>query len=370
MSACAPTNEPEASPEPESSFPANSYATAIDRYEPLGLVRGAERSLPVDEAGSDYEEAHNIALETKSYALLIWQAGALRVEKYFEPGTPDLRQEAASMHKSVLALLVAAAIDDGFIESANDEAGRYIPEWADDPRGAIRVVDLLTMSSGLAPMSGDGGADSDAARYIYDGLDARQKTLSQPLLDKPGELFDYQNLTSQVLVIVLENATRKPYAEYLSSRLWQPIGAADAYVWLNEPDGFPRGYSTLLATARDWLRIGLLVKDRGEYEGERIVAADLIEAATSSSASNPVYGWQIWLGTEYQPKRRYSSRRPLSVVASEPFLVDDMIYFDGFGGQRVYVSREKDLVIVRLGEMDVDWDDAALPNAVIRDLPQ
>ena len=367
--ACAPTEEANLAPELESPFPPNSYATAIDRYAPLGLVRGAEEDLAVDEARSDYAAAHDLAVETDSYALLVWRDGALRVETYFEPATSDVRQETASMHKSVLALLVAAAIDDGFIASADDEVSRYIPEWADDPRGAIRVVDLLTMSSGLAPLSPDGGADSEAARYVYDGVDARQKTLSPPLLDKPGDVFDYQNLTSQLLVIVLENATQQSYAGYLSERLWRPIGASDAYVWLNEPDGFPRGYSTLLAKARDWLRVGLLVKDRGEYGGEQVIAADLIDAATKSSATNPNYGWQIWLGAQYQPMRKYSTRSTLGVVASEPFLVDDMIYFDGFGGQRVYISREKDLVIVRLGEMTVDWDDAALPNAVIRDLP-
>lgn len=55
-------------------------------------------------------------------------------------------------------------------------------------------------------------------------------------------------------------------------------------------------------------------------------------------------------------------------TASEPFLVDDMIYLDGFGGQRVYISRSLDLVIVRMGESRPDWDDTKLPNLVIEAL--
>lgn len=367
LSACAVVNEKETAGEASAIFPPNSYATVMDRYEPLGIVRGADGDdIPTKGPENDFKDAKEIAVRTDSYALLIWRDGTLCVEQYFAPATSELRQETASMHKSVLGLLVAAAIDDGYIASADEPIGQYIPEWANDPRGDIQVRDLLTMSAGLKPLSREGGAQSDAAKYVYNGAAARQTTLSSMLGASPGEVFDYQNLTSQLLVMVLEDATKKPYAEFLSERLWRPLGASEAYVWLNETDGFPRGYSGLLATARDWLRVGLLIKDFGAYGGEQVIDAALIEAMTTPSKANPNYGWQIWLGTEYAPMRSYSRSSPVGVKASEPYLADDMIYFDGFGGQRVYISREEDLVIVRIGELFLDWDDSALPNAVIR----
>ena len=58
----------------------------------------------------------------------------------------------------------------------------------------------------------------------------------------------------------------------------------------------------------------------------------------------------------------------IGVPVSEPFNADDMIYFDGFGGQRVYISKSQDLVIVRTGDTRMDWDDSALPNMVIESL--
>jgi len=355
------------------SFSATSFATALDRHQPLGEVVGAKAddktSLGSVEPTAEFSAAIKYAQKTNSYALLIWHKGALRLEHYFPPTTSALRPESASMHKTVLGLLIAAAIDDGFIKAADDPVSRYIPEWVGDPRGDIRVLDLLTMTSGLEALSREGGAQSASAKYVFDGQAARETSLSQPLGRTPGESFDYQNLTSQLLLMILEKATGERYTDYLSRRLWKRLGADDAKVWLNEADGFPRGYTGLYARARDWVRVGLLLKDKGVYGGEEIVSAPLIDAMTVPSSANPNYGWQVWLGNVYMPMRTYSIGSPVGVTASEPFAVDDLIYFDGFGGQRVYISRKQDLVIMRSGEVDFQWDDAALPNAVIKALP-
>jgi CubicO group peptidase (beta-lactamase class C family) len=153
----------------------------------------------------------------------------------------------------------------------------------------------------------------------------------------------------------------------LSSRLWQPLGAADAYVWLNAPGGSPRCYSSLLARPIDWLRTGLLIKDRGRIGGRRVVPPDWIDAMIAASPANPNYGMQIWMAAPFTPLRFYNQQRSgYSVRASAPSLAPDLVFMDGFGGQRVYVSRRHDFVIVRLGQMQQDWDDAVLPNLVSR----
>ena len=86
----------------------------------------------------------------------------------------------------------------------------------------------------------------------------------------------------------------------------------------------------------------------------------------SPSPLYPNYGWQVWIANPYQPMRYYNPSNPgLGFPSRQRFLADDMVFLDGVGGQRVYVSRAYDLVIVRLGAAQPDWDDAALPNAVI-----
>ena len=124
-----------------------------------------------------------------------------------------------------------------------------------------------------------------------------------------------------------------------------------------------------MAPARDWMKLGLLIKDGGKFNGKQIVSEDYIKKMVSPSATNPNYGWQIWLGTAYEPVRFYNEIKVgLSVAASAPFKADDMIYFDGFGGQRVYISPSNDLVIVRTGDPAFDWDESFLPNSVLDDL--
>jgi len=319
--------------------PANS--AAMQTAKPLGLVSGGP--VPLNEALFEqgrFADAIEYAENLSSYSLLIWHKGALRLEKYFNGFDAELRPETASMHKSVLGLLIIAAIEDGFIESVDTRIGNYIESWNERPEGDITVRQLLTMSSGLNSLSREGGFDSQAMKFFSGRVDARATILGLRLQTQAGANFSYANTNSQLLALVLESATGKAYKDYLSERLWKPIGADDASVWYYEENGFPRTFSSLLARSRDWLKVGLLIKDGGTYQGQQIIAAELMEAMTSPSANNPNYGWQIWLANVYQNKRYYNDLKlGIGVPVSEPFNADDMVYFDGFGGQRVYISK-------------------------------
>jgi CubicO group peptidase (beta-lactamase class C family) len=351
------------------------FAYAMEKRKPLQVIKGgADTPVCVAKTAGDtkrFAAAVDFAESTGSYSLVIWQGGSCQLEKYFPPFDRETRPESASMHKSVVALLVAAAIADGYISGPDARTGDYLEEWAGDPRGDITVRQLLTMSSGLNPHSMEGGAESPAMRYVMNPKDARAETLEVQSGDVPGTVFNYLPLNTQLLLMVLESATGMHYVDYASKRLWQPLDAADSYVWMYTQPSMPRAYMSLLAPARNWLKVGLLIKDYGRYGDQQLIPRELIEQATSPSRNNPNYGWQIWLGTHYLPRRFYYSNESGPFVAmSEPFHVDDMIFFDGHGGQRVYISRSRDLVIVRQGDIRPDWDDARLPNLVLEALDE
>ncbi|MFK7829442.1 MAG: serine hydrolase domain-containing protein [Congregibacter sp.] len=352
----------------------NRFATAMARHSPLGRVMGDPGKTLCEASAEDmpgserYKNAIEYAREMDSYSLIIWRNGKCELAQYFAPYPATLRPESASMHKSVVGLLIAAAIGDGFIDSIDDPVGQYISEWKYDPRGEITLRDVATMSSGLETLSMLGGMTSPAMSYLLGKVDARQTILDRPLKDAPGSVFHYSGLNTQLLLLVIESATGEPYLDYLSRRLWQPIGARDAYTW-NFPGltSTPRANTALMASAEDWLRVGLLIKDLGVFGGEQIIPSGHVEAMSVPSEANPNYGWQIWMGNRYQEKRYYNEQQlGAAVPMREPFINADMIYFDGFGGQRVYISRNEDLVIVRQGDMRIDWDDSALPNSVLR----
>ncbi|MEQ8515724.1 MAG: serine hydrolase, partial [Chromatocurvus sp.] len=171
------------------------YAYAMERLEPLARIRGGD-DVSVCDAEADqperYADAVDYAESMGSYSLIIWKEGECQLDRYFAPFDRDIRPESASMHKSVVGILIAAAIADGYIAGPDARVGDYIDAWRTDARGEITVRQLLTMSSGLEPLSREGGMASDAMRFVLGPEDARAMSLGRPLRETPGTVFHYQ----------------------------------------------------------------------------------------------------------------------------------------------------------------------------------
>ena len=312
---------------------------------PPGQTHVAKAALAKAQAYSDSLGGH---------ALLVWQGGKLRYERYGPGVGEDTRFETFSMHKSVLGLVYGAALRDGIIHSLDDRVGDYIEEWANDPRGAITLRQLLTMESGLA----QGGIDAKASVAL-------SRTQDVP----PGSRFEYSNVNAELAGLALSRALKKAgrgdYAAYLSTVLLKPLGAGDAHIWLDQEGGEPRFFAFLEMRARDWLRVGILIDRKGRFDGRQILPAAWIKTVTTPSALNPNYGILTWIGSPWSRYRAYGPRSPVKMSHLEPYLAPDLVYFDGFGGERVYIVPSLDLVIVRIGESSPSFDDSIIPNAII-----
>lgn len=351
----------------------------VDWYEPLERVPGHE-GAPLPRATADdrtiraeaWAEAVAYAEETDSVALLVWHKGALQYEHYGVGFDRASRTDPASMHKSVIALVVGVAIADGTISSVDEPAATYITEWANDARAKITIKHLLQMTSGLYrdPFS---PSPFGTTMKLNLGTEITDLTLSQPARSDPGLEFDYNNFNPQNLSIILERASGQRYAQILSDKLWSKIGVGDAYLWLDHEGGLPRTYCCLHATAEDWLRIGLLHLNKGAVGGKQVVPRAWMEEVVTGSEVAPNYGYQTWLGSPYKAQRDYGLYVNAYVRHDEPYLADDVIFFDGAGGQRVYIIPSYDMVIVRTGTGGLDfatgsflWEDSRIPNALMR----
>ena len=372
------------------SFPFASFIKDVDWYSPLETVKG-RKSYYFDELFQDYLDAWGVLdydsivgyeycyhEETKkdypaaldyleefdNYAFIVWQRGRVRFEKYWPGFDKASRYDTASMHKTVVGLLTGIAQSDGYIDSVEDPISDYLPELQGEQRGEIPLRAFLEMSSGVKSP----GFSSDPASInlqTYLGNDLATAISYWPIEGQPFEEFAYANANTANLGLVLERATGKRYADYLSKKLWQRIGAADARLWLDKEGGIPRFSCCLQASARDWLRIGILILNEGRWGHRQVVPKKWMKKMTSESQLNPNYGWQIWRASPYQAKRYYSKETPVFIPAAEPFAREDTLFLDGSGGQRVYIVPSEDMVIVRIGASAPTWDDSALPNAVI-----
>jgi CubicO group peptidase (beta-lactamase class C family) len=336
------------------------------------VAGGTPAELPVAAADkrSISDEALQAAIDygagTGSHALLVWHEDALQLEHYYPGYDQGTRTSTQSMHKSVLALLVGIAIRDGFIASVDDPAARYLPEWAGDGRAKITIRQMLGQQSGIGfPTVGFNPVGGFFQLTL--GGNIGPIALGQRLEDEPGTRFDYNSINPAALGIILERATGKRYAQDLTDSLWARIGATDAVVILDSDEHrVPRFFCCLNATARSWLQVGRLHLTGGVWGGEQVVPAAWMREVVMPSPQNPNYGFFTWLGNEYQEHRYYNHKTRTSADSSEPFAAKDVVYFDGFGGQRVYVVPSLGLVIVRTGALATDWDDARLPNLIIR----
>ena len=345
------------------SFPRDAPMTSVKWYSPKELVMGQggtpfPRATLTEIPQKVLDKLGTYAYVNNSSALLIAHHGKLIYERYWFGHTAISTSNSGSMAKTVLALLVGLAISDGKIHALDDPLSRYITEWARDPRGKITLRQLLHHTSGLKNDTRE--RDPRSARLrMHMGPDANRVALSCPAATVPGKAFEHNDFNTQILGIVLARATGKRLSEYLSERLWQPLGASTGALWLDRKDGNPKVYCCLFATAIDWLRVGQLILDKGQFEGKPLVAGKWIEQMTSPSPKNPAYGLHIWRA--HNGPQRKDMRR-------EPFVDDQMIYLAGRFKQRVYILPRHELVIVRVGENADRWDDAMLPNTLVRAL--
>jgi CubicO group peptidase (beta-lactamase class C family) len=330
------------------------------------VTPGVADTFPTPDAlkkAREYSDAH------KGLGLLVWHEGQL-VDSHFSEGVSASTPFAAfSMHKSLLALALVAAVEDGIVASLDDMVGTYIPEWRDDTRGKITLRQLLQQVSGLAHFSMASGDPRAMALVLSSRIS--DTALSYPLAEPPGSEFNYNNVNSQIIGIALENALEKRgmrYAEYLSERLWRPLGNSDASLWIEHVGGSPRYFSGLAAGLIDWLHVGVMLLNEGRVRDRQLLSEESIALLSAPGALNAGYGLNIWLSGDWHPVRSYGPRTPAGVPHAQPFLASPVLFFDGFGGQRVYVVPSRSLVIARFGEVDMTYDDSIIVNALVQGL--
>lgn len=359
------------------TYEGDPLALPLSWYEPLETIVGtADDALPIAtrQALSVPSEALNMAASYAaaqgSQALIVIHKGVIQLEQYWGEADRSTRFNPQSMSKSVLGMLVGIAIEDGHIESVNDPISHYIEEWRDDPRGSMTIKQALQMTGGLEQMatSYEINLFSRGARYNFgDDFDGMLLNLEQ--VDPPGTKFEYNNEESNLLGIVLERATGQRYADYLSEKIWKPVGLKTADMYLDRLHGSVMKHCCILSRPYDWAKIGLMFDKHGKWNDVQVVPAAWVEDMITPSALADFYGYQVWLGSNYIAPGVARKGPGESIISPERYLADDMIIFLGFGDQRVWISPTHELVIVYATmRWASEWDETKIPNTILRAL--
>jgi len=274
------------------------------------------------------------------YSLLVIKDGYLIAEDYFNEGSIDQKDRLQSVTKSYTSALVGIALDQGYLSSVEQKMLDFFPEVADqitDPRKEqITIRDLLQMRAGYP------WEETDPA--LWDGLlSGHYPPLIEefPLIADPGTEFNYSNLSSNWLGIIVDRATGTNLKAYAEENLFLPLGV-EAGEWGTDAEGHNNGCGDLHLTARDAAKFGLLYLNDGVYEGNQVVPADWVHDSLQrySEDINVTGGFPANWGLSFRDVG-YGYQWWSARVGEHHF---DIAW--GHGGQLIVLLDDLDMVIV------------------------
>lgn len=297
--------------------------------------------------------------QRNTQAVVIVLGNRIVAEKYAPGFNMDTPMLGWSMSKSVTNTFVGILVKDGLL-TLNTPAPVRAWAAADDARNKITLDMMLRMSSGLA-FEEVYAPFKDVVYMLYESHSMADFAASKPLEAEPDTKWYYSGGTTNILARIVTETVGGSLADlvnFSNERLFHKIKAYSAVI---EPDasGVFVGSSYMFATARDWARFGLFLKNDGVWDGEQILPKGWVAYSTTPTPKAPKgkYGAQFWLN---------AGDRDNPEIRRFPSLPRDLYYCGGFNGQIVAVIPSWDLVVVRLGVThDDSWSHETFISQVL-----
>ncbi len=281
------------------------------------------------------DSLHELMEKLDAVGLLMIKNDSIVFEKYWKGYSDSSITNSFSIAKSLVSLLIGVAIKEGKIQSVNQPVGDFIPEFTIGAKKQVKIIDLLTMSSGTNWNESYRNPTSVTTELYY-GKDVYKTATSVEMIQDPGTMHRYKSGDTQLLGLILEKATKTSLSDYASKKLWVPMGAEHPALWsLDKKEGIEKAYCCFNSNARDFARIGKLMLDSGKWNGQAIIDSNYyVQSIKANGIMDEkglmcdYYGYQWWIDPEHP----------------------EIFYARGILGQYVIIIPSKKIIIVRLGE--------------------
>ncbi len=231
------------------------------------------------------------ARATNSESLIIYQNDRLILQEYMGIGQPDAKIESMSCTKSIVGLAVACLLTDGLLKNLDVPVYEFYPEWKQGQKQRITVRHLVTMTSGIQN-------NPNASIEIYPSSDFVQLALAAELSTLPGEVWSYNNKSLNLMAGVIQKITGRRMDTYIGERLFKPLGITD-FTWSLDSKGNPHVMSGCQIKPSDFIKIGLLLLNKGKYKGVEIIKPEDMEQVITPCEKFKGYGLLWWLDYQY-----------------------------------------------------------------------
>ncbi|MFH1635190.1 MAG: serine hydrolase [Chloroflexota bacterium] len=230
------------------------------------------------------------------HSFMLLRHGVVVAEGWWHPYRPESPHMLFSLSKSFTSTAVGLAVSEGFL-SVEDPLLKFFPD--ETPKkisanlAAMQVRHLLSMTT---------GHHTDTTEQIMRARNPFKAFLKLPVEHEPGTYFVYNSGASFMLAAIVQKLTGQTLVEYLTPRLFEPLGIEDA-VWDSHPNGVNFGGWGLNIKTEDIARFGQLYLQKGQWQGRQLIPAAWVEAATAKQVSNGPdenpdweqgYGYQFW----------------------------------------------------------------------------
>lgn len=344
LAGCASNSTP---PEPIAQDDPMPTATLAE----VDLLPDLLDQLDTDLAGIDDHQLH---------AILVARHGQLVYERYFHGYGVDTPHDLRSATKSITALLVGMAIDDGAIVNVDQPMMNFLGSaYPDvDDKDDIQLRHLLTMSSGLDCSDRDADSRGQEDR-MYRQRDWVGYFLDLEVEVPPGQRPAYCTGGVVALGRVLSAATGQPVDDYAQQRLFEPLGIRNLRWARFDGDSQVDTGGHLLLTPRGLVKIGQLVLQQGQWQGDSLLSPVWISESTTPQVTldDTPYGYLWWLHeVDY-------GVQPVRIIAAR-----------GNGGQTLFIAPQFDLVAVMTAGYYNDPQAAVVDriffNAILPSVPE
>lgn len=341
---------------------------SFQHWDDIYPVRTVPRSGPVFELPRAAEpirlESFEFAGETRALedyfararttGLVVLKDGVVMYERYRLGADEHSRFASMSVAKSVVSTLVGFAVADGLIAGVDRPITDYLPELAGTGYDGVPIKAVLQMSSGVAFSEDYESPSSDFMRLWYEVVTYQKLRLNTAVARaKPGvppfSVFNYSGLDTAALGLLVARVTGRTLSDYLAEKLWGPLGMEADALWGVEdrrPDATEVAFCCFNATLRDYARFGLLMAQKGNWQGRQLLPAAWVEEATRPDRPQVAPG-RLYpdypLGYQYQ---WWTFPGP-----------DGAFTAQGVNGQFLYVNPAARLVIAMTSAWPDFWDD-------------
>lgn len=257
----------------------------------------------------------------RMHSVLILRNGKLLCQAAFGAQLLELPRMTFSACKSVTAMAIGLLMDDGLLTPTDKLVDLFPQDCGPVTKRLIKdltVEHLLSMQTGNQFNEVSAMTESDWVHGYF---------LSPSLTDPRGK-FQYNSLNTYILAVLVTRLTGKTLSDFLTERLFEPMGIGDFY-WETCPQGIEKGGWGLYLRAEDLAKLGQLVLDHGYWNGRQLLSRDFLDQATQVHSQVPdnygdfQYGWQMWVGRQ-----------------------ENTVLFNGMLGQNMLCFRDSGIILV------------------------